>query len=309
MLGAVGAGMIFALLPWGLAADRLGERRVIALGLGGAGATLAAVGFSNDFVLLVAGLALAGACGCAVIAGSGRAVAGWFPREERGLALGIRQTAVPVGGAIAAVGLPWLAHLGGTRLAFVALGAGCLAGAVVAAVFVRDDPVGAEAPAVSLDPGPLRDRKVWLLSVGTASYLTAQVAVLGYLVLFLHDHRGVSTHRAALLLAAINVLGGVSRIVAGRASDRLHARIRPLRVLGLASAAAMVAVAATVEAPLALLVPALLVSGVLAASWNGLAFTAAAEAASPGRSGAVLGFQQTLFAIASRSRRSSSRRS
>ena len=106
-----------------------------------AGLALLGVSFTDEYAPLVAGLALFGLCGCAVIAGSGRAVAGWFPREERGLALGIRQTAVPVGGALAAILLPWLANSGGTRAAFVALGAGCLLGAACALALIRDPPM------------------------------------------------------------------------------------------------------------------------------------------------------------------------
>jgi hypothetical protein len=36
---------------------------------------------------------------------------------------------------------------------------------------------------------------------------------------------------------------------------------------------------------------------VLGLAWNGLAFTAAAEAAGPARSGAALGFQQTALGV------------
>src|SRR5207302_10991272 len=42
VLAAIGIGMLFTLLPWGLVADRFDERWVIAAGLVGAGAALAA---------------------------------------------------------------------------------------------------------------------------------------------------------------------------------------------------------------------------------------------------------------------------
>jgi MFS family permease len=297
VLGAAGAGMIFGLFPWGLATDRLGERTVVTLGLALAGLALFGVASSDDYGVLVGGLAVFGLCGCAVIAGSGRAVAGWFPREERGLALGIRQTAVPLGGALAAIGLPLIANSGGIRAAFITLGSGCLLGAACALALIRDAPSSPHSGETSIDTSPLRSGPVWVLSLGTASFLTAQIAVLGYLVLFLHDERGVSTHAAAALLALTNLLGGAARIAAGRLSDRMHARIRPLRMLGAASAITTALVAALVNAPLGLLVPVFVVCGVFASSWNGLAFTAAAEAFPRNRSGAVLGFQQTLFAI------------
>jgi hypothetical protein len=68
-------------------------------------------------------------------------------------------------------------------------------------------------------------------------------------------------------------------------------------MVGLALATATVVAAALVDAPLAVLIPALVVDGVLGFSWNGLSFTAAAERAGAARSGAALGFQQTTLAV------------
>ena len=137
----------------------------------------------------------------------------------------------------------------------------------------------------------------WLLGGGTALYLTAQIGITGFVVLFLHDHRHVSTHAAAGLLAAINVLAIGARIGAGRVSDRLRTRLRPLRAIGIALTVATAAVATLTEAPLAALVVAFAVAGVLSMAWNGLAFAAAAEAAGATRTGAALGFQQTLLGV------------
>jgi sugar phosphate permease len=295
VLGAVGIGMLPTLLPWGLLADRFSERLVIALGLGGAGVAVGAAGTTHSFSTLVGSLIVAGALGASVNAASGRAVMWWFGAHERGLALGIRQTAIPIGGAAAAAGLPWLASAGGTRLAFLVLGCGCIAGALVAAALMREAPP--RTPELGDLTRPARDPRMWLLAGGSALYLTAQIAITGFVVLFLHEHRGLSAHSAAALLAGINVLGIGARIGAGRWSDRLRTRLEPLRVIGLALAAGTGAVAALVDAPLGILVPALVVAGVLSLAWNALSFTAAAESAGTARSGAALGFQQTLLGV------------
>jgi len=144
---------------------------------------------------------------------------------------------------------------------------------------------------------PARDPRMWLLAGGSALYLTAQIALTGFVVLFLHEHRGLSAHAAAALLAGINVLGIGARIGAGRWSDRLRKRLEPLRAIGLALTAGTAMVAALVDAPLGILVPALVVAGVLSLAWNALSFTAAAESAGAARSGAALGFQQTLLGV------------
>jgi sugar phosphate permease len=294
VLGAVGLGMLLTLLPWGLLADRIGERAVIALGLAGAGGTLVGAGYARSYAAVVVALAVAGALGASVNAASGRAVMAWFHPAERGFALGIRQAAIPIGGAAAAAALPWLAAAGGTRLAFVVLGGGCLAGGAVATALLRDAP----RTRGETDLGaPLRDLRMWLLAGGSTLYLVAQMAITVFVVLFLHEHRGLATHSAALVLAAINVLGIGARIGAGYWSDRVGSRLRPLRRVGIGLTIAMALATVLVDAPLAVLVPALVAAGVLGISWNGLSFAAAAETAGLARSGTALGFQQTALGV------------
>jgi sugar phosphate permease len=295
VLGAVGIGMLFALLPWGLRADRRDERWVIAAGLTGAAAALAAAALTTGFPALTGALVAAGALGASVNAASGRAVMSWFPGSELGLALGIRQTAVPIGGAVGAALLPVLASSGGTRLAFYALGGSCVAGAALAALFIRGSAPGDQA--VTVVGRPLRDRRLWLLSCGTALFLTSQIGITGFVVLFLHEHRHGSTHAAAGLLAGINVLAIGARILSSRISDRVGNRLRPLRVVGVACGIATALVAAATDAPLALLVPAFLVAGTLSMAWNALGYAAAAETVGSGKTGAALGFQQTVLGV------------
>lgn len=296
VLGAVGIGMLPTLLPWGLLADRIGERTVIAVGLVGAGAAVCLTGLTGAFAPLVVLLIVSGALGASANAASGRAVMGWFGAGERGLALGIRQTSVPIGGAAAAAALPFLAGAGGTRLAFLTLGAGCIGGGILAGVLIREAPERPAAAANDARP-PLRDARMWLLAGGSSLYLLAQIAITTFEVLFLHEHRGLSTHAAAAVLAGTNLLGIGARIGAGRWSDRLGARIAPVRLVGAAMTTGTLLVALLVDAPLAALIPVIVVAGVLSLTWNGLAFAAAAESAGAARSGAALGFQQTMLGV------------
>jgi MFS family permease len=295
VLAAIGIGMLFTLLPWGLIADRVDERWVIATGLTGAAGALTAASATQGYGAVTATLVATGALGASVNAASGRAIMAWFPSSELGTALGIRQTAIPIGGAIGALALPALASAGGTRLAFLFLGGACLAGAAVAAVFIRG---GARVePELGEVSRPLRDPRMWLLGAGTGLYLVAQIGLTAFVVLFLHQHHHVSGHAAGAVLAAIYVLAIAARIGSGRISDRLGSRLGPLRTIGVALALFTIAVAVATDAPLALLVPLFVVAGVLSMSWNGLAYASAAEMAGTARTGAALGFQQTLLGV------------
>ena len=63
LLASVSIGATISVLPWGLLADRVGERAVIATGLAAAGAALIASGRAGSFealvVLLIAGVSSA----------------------------------------------------------------------------------------------------------------------------------------------------------------------------------------------------------------------------------------------------------
>ncbi|MEX0674418.1 MAG: MFS transporter, partial [Gaiellaceae bacterium] len=294
VLGAGWVGTILTLLPWGFAVDRVGERWTLGAGMALSAGALAGAAFVSSLLPLVLLLAVSGAAGSSVQSGSGRAIMNWFDRDERGLALGIRQTAVPVGGIIGALVLPVTVAAGGLRAAFLLLAGMSALGAVVGTLLLRER---VRAHIVEAVPWTLRDRRLWLVCWGSGLYLVAQVAVLGFLVLYLHDERGFSVSRAAAVLAGINVLGAAFRIGGGRWSDVLGSRIRPLRWIGLALVAAMAASAAATGAPIAVSLTAFLVAGGLSMAWNGLSFTAAAELAGEARSGAAIGFQQTVLSV------------
>ena len=297
VLAAVNAGSIVTLLPWGLLTDRVGERAVLAAGLAAAAVALAAASFAPDLGLLVLALVVAGAAGASVNAASGRAVMSWFAAAQRGFALGIRQTAVPLGGAAAALVLPPVAAAGGLRAGILVLAGGCLLTALAGAAGLREAPPDDGEPLGDV-AHPLRDGRIWRLSVGSSLLIGAQTSILAFAVLFLHGERGLSTAAAAGVLATMQALGAGLRVATGRWSDRIGARIAPLLRLSFALAAALALSAALSGAPLALLVPALVTAGALSLSWNGLSFTATAELAGRARSGAALGFQQTALSVA-----------
>jgi sugar phosphate permease len=261
---AFALGTVSTLLAWGVLADRVGERPVIACGLGTAGLLMAAVAASDGYAALVGGVALAGALGASGIAASGRAVFNWFPRTERGLALGLRQTAVPVGAAAASFSLPPLAAGAGLDAALDALAGAMLLAAAGAAIWLREGPhFESTAPPA---PDAARDPRIWRLSVASALMIVGQVGVTSLLVLYLYGERDWSAAHAALALGTLQVGAAVARIAAGRWSDLRDERIEPFRRLAAAAGALLLAAAALTLAPAAIAVPVLMAGGVAARS-------------------------------------------
>ena len=295
VLASVWVGPIFTLLPWGLAADRYGERLALAVGLTAMGLLVGAAAAVDDFYALVALLGLASAAGSSVNSASGRAVMHWFGAEERGFALGLRQASLPLGGAFAAVTLPSIVGASSLDGALVFLAVLCLVAALVSALVMRDRP--AQSAVEEPEPWTLRDRRLWLLSA-------RQQPVPGRPDRADRVPRPVPARRAA-------ALDGRGRRRARRRAgdrDRVAHRRRPLvgpcprahpslRLVGLAIFATLALSAALLTVPLEILIPTLVVATAFSMMWNGLSYTAAAELAGRTRSGAAIGFQQMTLSI------------
>jgi len=288
-------GLMLTLILWGAVADRYGERLTMTVGLLASGAILAVTGFASGVVPLGAGLVLAGAAGASVNAASGRAVLGWFGVRERGLAMGVRQTALPIGTGVAALILPPAATAWGYQGALWLPAGICFAVGVFVLVVVRDParpPAGTEART----PSPYRRPELWRVHFASFLLVVPQFAVASFAFLFLTDARHWSSGSAGVLLAASQAAGAAMRLVAGRWSDRVTDRLGPMRSLAVVNAAVVGLLALAAASRLS---PAVLVAAaVITVSGNGLAFTATAELAGRQWSGRAMGTQNTVQNVA-----------
>jgi MFS family permease len=303
-------GMVLTLVAWGALADRRGERLVIAAGLLGAaaitglGVVLSRAGMLVHPLSLICLLALAGAACASVNSATGRVVAGWFSRERRGLAMGIRQMSQPLGTGIAAVTVPAVAALWGITgflvlaavLAAVS-GAACWAGVVdpprPARAEVEDpDDLPTGAPA-SVNPY-CGDSFLLRIHAVSALLVIPQFTFMTYGLVWLMDVQRMEAHTAGLVVGVAQLVGAAGRIVMGGLSDRAPSRMFVLRIVALAAAVLTGAVAATSLGVMPVLGAVVLVlASAASVADNGLAFTSIAEAAGSRWSGKALGIQNT----------------
>jgi MFS family permease len=139
LVGAVPAGKAIGSYAAGAAVDRIGERRVLALGAMLFGA-LVLVATAAPFAALLALLVVGGLFAATATPAGGKLVLLSFPVTRRGLAMGIRQTGIPLGGLVAALLLPWLAGAWGWRTGLVAAGLLTIAGGAAALAMAGMEP-------------------------------------------------------------------------------------------------------------------------------------------------------------------------
>src|ERR1700722_13098132 len=187
-------GMVFTLIAWGYVVDRLGERVVLALGSALTAAAAFAAAASESLVLTGAFLLLGGMAAASSNSASGRLVVGWFPPERRGLAMGIRQTAQPLGVGLGALVIPRLAQSHGVAVALVFPAVVCAVSAVVCAVAVIDPPRPPRHEAAEADlANPYRGSSVlWRIHAVSVLLVVPQVVVWTFTLVWLMSDRGWS---------------------------------------------------------------------------------------------------------------------
>ncbi|MGH7920428.1 MAG: MFS transporter, partial [Candidatus Dormibacteraceae bacterium] len=151
LTSAIWGGMLLGMIPFGMLVDRFGQRRVLAAGALLLVASLVTASRATSFWPLFLLLIPAAVGASSSSPGGTRAIAEWFPRSQRGMALGIRQGGVTLAGIVAAVALPPIALRAGWDAAFL-----CVAGAALLAVAIflvtyREPAGGRGTPAHLLD--------------------------------------------------------------------------------------------------------------------------------------------------------------
>jgi MFS family permease len=292
---AYGGSMAASLVSGGLV-QKFGAIRVSqgCLLLCAAGLALTASGSAS---LLVPAALLIGAGYGPVTPASSHILAKSTPLHMMSLVFSVKQTGVPIGGALAGAIVPSLVLLAGWRVAALAVAAGCLATAALAqpirALFDRDRN-GAQRVGFASIAAPLRfamtDPFIRRLAVCSFFFAVVQLCLVTYLVTYLTRNLGFTLVQAGLMLAVAQGGGIVARIAWGALADRSE---RPLLVLGFV-ACAMAACAAGAalfspqwpQAAIALVCAAF---GATAIGWNGVYLAEVAREAPPGKAGDATG--------------------
>nr|WP_165140502.1 MFS transporter [Microbacterium endophyticum] len=289
-------GMVLTLVAWGALADRIGERWVIAGGLALTAVLTAIAASTSGFVALGLLLVLAGAASASTNSASGRIVVGWFPRQRRGLAMGIRQMSQPLGVALAAIVVPTLAENYGVGAPFLAAAIALAVLTVACAVAIANPPRPVRAATSTSQSRNPYANGPFLVRIHIVSILLVipQFTLSTFGLVWLVGGLQWNATAAGVLIAVSQFIGALGRIVVGFVSDRVETRVGVLRWVAVSCVGVMLLLAGVGELhwSAAAAVVLILASTVTVAD-NGLAFTSVAEAAGPAWAGRALGVQNT----------------
>ena len=293
----------------GLAAGRF-TARYGPLAVCQAAVVLAGAGLALGYLAIAAVVPLAAlVIGCAygvVNPVSSHMLARRTPPGMLALVFSIKQTGVPVGGAIAGVVAPPLALALGWTGALPVLAAICIAAAFAllparaALAEKRVPPAGPGGSLRGIFSGlgrpiglALSSAALRELSYASFGYAAVQLVFITYFVSYLALELGYSLVTAGLVYASAHGAGIVGRIAWGAVADRWLEPRTTLAVLGLISAVcALLAAGFSPAWPLAAVIAVGMLFGASAVGWNGVFLAQVARVAPAGQVSTATGGTQ-----------------
>jgi len=296
----------FAALMSGGVIGRFGPMRVSQLSLILCAGGIALMVSANAWLIGVGALIIGLGYG-PVTPSSSAILAERVPPNLRAFIFSLKQTGVPIGGAIAGAMIPALMLSLGWKTAALATSAMCIALAILIQPWRRAVDAGSRAPDTRAKLGlratmqlVLSHRRLREMALASLTYSGMQMCLGSFMVVFLHDRVGFGVGSAGAVLAAAMITGIVGRIVWGVVADRW---IKPRMLLGLLgcamSLAAFAVAAITSSWPLALVFAVSVVYGGTAVGWNGVYLAEVARIAPPGQAAAATGasLAMTYFGV------------
>ena len=287
-------GMVVTLVGWGYVLDRVGERIVMTVGSALTAAAAYAAASVHSMVWIGVYLFLGGMAAASCNGAGGRLVSGWFPPDQRGLAMGVRQTAQPLGIALGALVMPELAQRG-LHLGLMFPAVACAAAAVLSIVGVVDPPGKSRETATPEElASPYRVSSVlWRIHAVSSLLMMPQTVTVTFMLVWLIRNDGWSIAAAGGVVTLSQLLGALGRILVGRWSDRIGSRMRPVALIAAVAALTLFMLAYADHRGWRVEVALMIVVSVVAVLDNGLEATAVTEYAGPFWSGRALGIQNT----------------
>jgi MFS family permease len=289
---------MFAGLAGGTFVGRYGPARMLQVAALGVALGLAVGAGAHVALLLVCG-ALLGAAHGLVNPASSAILAVASPPRIRSMVFSVKQTGVPVGGAVAGTLVPamllWMSWQAAVLV--LALGATALVALVAPYRRVYDGARRRERLHIRGFAAPVAEvwanRPVLELALVSTIYSAVQISFITYLVSYLKIELGYSLVAAGLVFSASQIAGALGRVAWGTVADHVFEPRAVLAALGLVMALCAVALALfTPDWSQAAVLAVCMLYGATAVGWNGVFLAEVARLAPEGRVAIITGGTQ-----------------
>ncbi|OJE50230.1 MFS transporter [Bacillus luti] len=308
LVSVVNVGPLFCMLFVGRLLDQYNEKLLISISSCLLGSSLLLTNIVNGFNGLLFVLLLIGIFYSVSQPGGSKVILKWFPKENRGLAMGIRQAGIPIGGVLAGVLIPFLTIQYNVNYAINSIACICIIGGLLFFVFYKEPYVQEEARKEHIKisfwtqlKGVICKKELYSIYITGICMISLQMVLVGHFMKFLVREQSMTSTVAGTVFSVMFFSGMIGRVILAAISDVFYKGNRriPLFIAVCASIGLILLLVIsihTVTSGVLYGVSALL--GFFSIGWFSLFIAEVAESASEELVGMTVSFALTLNQIA-----------
>ncbi|PGV65247.1 MFS transporter [Bacillus cereus] len=308
LISAVNIGPLFCMLFVGRLLDRYSERILIGASTVLLGGALLLAHIAREFMGLLFVLLLIGTFYSVSQPGGSKVILKWFPKEMRGLAMGIRQAGIPIGGALAGVTIPLLTLKFSLSYTINVIATICIVGGLLFFIFYKEsiprEHTSREYVRLSFWmqlKKVICKKELYPIFITGICMISLQMILVGHFMKFLTVEKSITPILAGKVFSIMLFAGMIGRIILATISDTYYKgnRRTPLFICVCISFFLILVVVMSIHTMR--LGALFVVSGLLgffAIGWFSLFMVEAAESASEESVGLTVSFALTLNQIA-----------
>lgn len=299
-------GQAIASIPVGFVVDQTGSKTLLLLISLCVGSSFILMTFSHQFGFVLFLVVIGGLGYGAMHPVTNRGIIHWFQRTQRGFAMGIKQTGITTGSALAGLVLLPLAAMYGWRQVVAAACLLLIMGGVVSYTFYHDSIKETNQDKKNLASfygsmkHMVRNKPLMLVSISAMGLSGSQLCLVTYIVIYCYEYLDISLFLSGVLLVISEICGSIGRIVWGIISDRLFKGKRVIILMiisGISGVTSMILAFLPPSTTFGVMIPITMVFGFAISGFNAIWMNVASEVVDTTFSGLSSGFSITLGSL------------
>lgn len=229
LVSVVNIGPLFCMLFVGRLLDRYNEKLLISISSFLLGGSLLLTNTVNEFTGLLFVLLLVGAFYSVSQPGGSKVIIKWFPTENRGLAMGIRQAGIPIGGTLAGVLIPFLTIKYNVAYAINIIACICIIGGFLFFIFYKEPYVQGKVREERIKlsfwmqlKAVMCKKELYPIYITGICMISLQMVLVGHFIKFLVTEQSITPILAGKVFSIVFFSGMIGRVVLAAISDLLY---------------------------------------------------------------------------------------
>ncbi|MGN5651611.1 MFS transporter [Bacillus sp. Brlt_9] len=229
LVSVVNVGPLFCMLFVGQLLDQYNEKLLISISSFLLGSSFLLTNIVKGFNGLLFVLLFVGMFYSVSQPGGSKVILKWFPKENRGLAMGIRQVGIPIGGALAGVLIPFFTIQYNMTYAINSMACICIMGGLLFFMFYKEPYVHEDARKEHIKISfwtqlkvVIRKKELYPIYITGICMISLQMVLVGHFMKFLVREQSITSIVAGTVFSVMFFSGMIGRVVLAASSDLFY---------------------------------------------------------------------------------------